>query len=246
MLTPVALARTYRMEPGMDRECEIKRRKGKQRCLLQAYAGSRVTSMTDELFDVSCFVPDRPFPNWVQRRFEVLDNNFQALQSSRKTLKAASATDSTCFLNEGILTFDANNIYKGWKTRHTRGKETLRRARISRSRISLPPKDSAAITRLLPTSTCAPINTIENPAWFSHQGKDPRLADRGAPLVSAQELLEDEENGYLTTHSSLPTTHTALTIDQSRLPLEVKRRATAIESTSPLPIVALQQQISFT
>lgn len=234
------------MEPGTDRECEIKRRKGKQRCSLQAYAGSRIISMADELFDVSCLVPDRPFPDWIRRRFEVLDSNFQALQSSRKTLKATSATDSACLLNEGILTFDANNIYKGWKTRHTCGKETLRQARISRNRISLPPKDFAAITRRLPTSTCAPVNTIENSAWFAHQGKGPRRAVRGVPLASAQELPEDEENGYRTTHSSSPKTHTALTIDQSRLPLEVKRRATATEPTSSLRIVALQQKISLT
>lgn len=173
-------------------------------------------------FDVSQLVPERPLPDWIRhRRVKGARSGHKPAiavphEGSRggdaKKLDPSSTTSGTMML-------DLNNMRKDWKSVSTRRIEAVQRARISQNRQAEPVRRFPGDVRPMSTPSDSPVALF---AQSSNTGKtrkkfgSPTAADEGMEL--GHRCSEEEKQEAV---SPLLMKNTYLTLDQSKLPLEV-------------------------
>lgn len=171
--------------------------------------------------DVSQFVPERTLPEWVKRRSKrhgAEKLSAQVFQDGGKP--AETKTFDSSPINVAMARLDLNNMRKDWKSGAAKQAEAIRQARISQNRRPESVRGFPGGLR----SACVPSNSPM--ALFSsstNAGRNFKIntTARGEDSISAM-LLEDsakeDPQGNL---APLLTDNTHLSLDESKLPLEV-------------------------
>ncbi|CAM9362495.1 unnamed protein product [Pylaiella littoralis] len=173
--------------------------------------------------DVSQFVPERPLPDWIRHRRvkgtrtgpESATAVPLALEGNRggdvKKLDPSSTTSATMML-------DLNNMRKDWKSVSTRRIETVQRARIAHNRQAEPVRRFPGEVRQSSTPSDSPVALF---AKSCNVGKTRRKFD-SPTAVEGLDLGDGfADEGKEEAVSPLLMKNTFLTLDQSKLPLEI-------------------------
>lgn len=171
-------------------------------------------------FDVSQLVPERPLPDWVRQRVKGTRPGHQSITcvqrkgnrgGEAKKLDHSSKTSATMML-------DLNNMRKDWKSVSTRRIEAVQRARISQNRQAEPVRSFPGSVRPGGTLSDSPVALF---AQTSNTGRT-RKKIGSTPGDDGSELGEcTTDEGKEEAISPLLMKNTYLTLDQSKLPLEV-------------------------
>lgn len=128
--------------------------------------------------------------------------------------------------NSGIMMLDLNNMRKDWKSVSTRRLESLQRARIAQNRQPEPVRRFPGDIRATATLADSPV------AVFAQDSNNGKLGKKLGSPAAAHEETEIEAVDEGSTHdgkeegvSPLLMKNTYLTLDQSKLPLEVSQGA---------------------
>lgn len=178
-------------------------------------------------FDVSELVPERPLPDWIRHRVKGAGLGRKTVAIPRGRLQASEGKklDSSSTKN-GLMLLDLNNMRKDWKSSSTKGLEAVRRARISKNRQPEAVRGFPGNVRPSGTLSASPV------ALFAHSTNIEQTEDifgsRAACGATEMglELKESsaEEGGKQERNTPLLRDKTYLTLDQSKLPLEVSLR----------------------
>lgn len=176
-------------------------------------------------FNVSHLVPERPLPGWIKHRVKRMASGntsatFPLHHSSQggelRKLDPSSAID-------GTMMFDLNNRRKDWKSISTRRIEAIQRARISQNRRPEPIRSFPGDVRPVSIPSDSPV------ALFA-QSNDTGKTRKNFGLPTTYEVT----NAVLDVHDCTANCKqkarpmlmekTFLSLDQSKLPLEVSLR----------------------
>lgn len=169
-------------------------------------------------FDVSQLVPERPLPDWVRQRAKGTrpghksTSTVQQISSRRSGAKKVDPSSAT----SGTMMLDLNNMRKDWKSAPTRRIEAVQRARISQNRQAEPVRPFPGEVRPTGTLSDSPVALF---AQTSNLGKTRKKF--GSPGDDGLELGDSTADEGGEAISPLLMKNTYLTLDQSRLPLEV-------------------------
>lgn len=171
-------------------------------------------------FDVSQLVPERPIPDWVRHRVKGTRPGHQSTTSApRKGNRRGEAKKVDPSANCGIMMLDLNNMRKDWKSVSTRRLESLQRARIAQNRQPEPVRRFPGDIRATATLADSPV------ALFAQDSNNAKLGKKFSSPAAANEEMEVDEGSTDDAKeegvSPLLMKNTYLTLDQSKLPLEV-------------------------
>lgn len=175
--------------------------------------------------DVSQLVPERPIPDWIRHR---------RVKGTRTGPKSATAAPLALEGNRGdeakkidpspttsaTMMLDLNNMRKDWKSVSTRRIEAVQRARIAQNRQAEPVRRFPGEVR---QSSAPPDSPVALFAKSCNVGKTRKKF--GAPIAAEGLELGDRcsDEGKEEV-SPLLMKNTYLTLDESKLPLEVSLR----------------------
>lgn len=172
-------------------------------------------------FDVSQLVPERPLPDWVRQRVKGTrpgHKSTTAVQPKGNRRGKANKLDPSSKTTSGIMMLDLNNMRKDWKSVSTRRLEAVQRARISQNRQAEPVRRFLGDVRPVGTLSDSPVALF---AQTSNTGNT-RKKFVSTPGDDGLELGESTTGeGKEEAISPLLMKNTYLTLDQSKLPLEV-------------------------
>lgn len=171
-------------------------------------------------FDVSQLVPERPIPDWVRHRVKGTRPGHKSTTSvPQKGDRRGEAKKLDPSANSGFMMLDLNNMRKDWKSVSTRRIESLQRARISQNRQPEPVRRFPGDVRAAATLADSPV------AIFAQNSNNGKLGKKlGSPAAEHEEVEIEEgsaDEGKVEGVSPLLMKNTYLTLDQSKLPLEV-------------------------
>lgn len=169
-------------------------------------------------FDVSQLVPERPLPDWVRQRVKGTRPGHQSTTTvQRKGNRGGEAKKlDPSSTTSGTMMLDLNNMRKDWKSVSTRRIEAVQRARISQNRQAEPVRFFPGEVRPTGTLSDSPVAMF---AQTSNAGKTQK--NLGSPGDDALELGDSTTDDGEAVISPLLMKNTYLTLDQSKLPLEV-------------------------
>ena len=179
-------------------------------------------------FDVSQLVPERPLPDWVRQRVKGTRPGHQSTTTvQRKGNRGSTAKklDSSS-ITSGTMMLDLNNMRKDWKSVSTRRIEAVQRARISQNRQAEPVRRFPGEIRPTGTLSDSPVAMF---AQTSNTGKSQK--NLASPGDDASELGDGTTDEGEEAISPLLMKNTYLTLDQSKLPLEVSIAANSFTRT---------------
>lgn len=175
-------------------------------------------------FDVSQLVPERPMPDWVRHRKGTGLRRKAAAPPGGLVRAVEVRKLSSSSTKSGLMLLDLNNMRKDWKSSSTKRLEAVRRARISKNRQPEAVRVFPGIVRPTGTISDSPV------AMFAQSTKLEQTAD----IFGSQSACEATEigldfkegmaEGKQESKTPLLMDKTYLTLDQSKLPLEVSLR----------------------
>lgn len=216
-LLPCAFEERSSMDPEgsyASIKCRLRQHQRRKDNLATENAGSKQV----ESFDVAQFVPERPFPDWVKHR----SKGGKVSLSAKSNGEASRRNDSS--LSGGMMTLDLNNMRKDWKSRTTRRAESLRRTRVMQNRRPEAVRDFPGVVRPLAIPSDSPVAVYARTNGSSSRKRFGSIIAVGGDSYNSQDATP-----CVITESSQETEplplidKTYLTLDQSKLPLEVKR-----------------------
>lgn len=187
---------------------------------------------------VSELVPDRPLPEWVLHRKKRAKSRHQSAElwqcRNPRVYRSPSMIDRT----GGPL--DQNNMRKDWKSSSAKRYEALGRARISQNRRAEP-------VRRFPGGTGQGSISSGSPVPPFIQRIDLGIRQRfgypdGRERADARTSNTDKGADAQGSHPQIHTDKTFLTLDQSKLPLEVQSRR--VPFTDSLVVVSEQSSLN--
>lgn len=174
--------------------------------------------------DVSQLVPERPLPEWIRNRRvkgtqagpKLATTVPLTLEGNRggeaKKLDPSSTTSATMIL-------DLNNMRKDWKSVSTKRMEAVQRARIAQNRQAEPIRGFPGEVRQSSTPADSPVALFAQSCIAGKTRKKFRSPTAAAGLDLADGCSREGKEGGV---SPLLMKNTYLTLDQSKLPLEVR------------------------
>lgn len=176
-------------------------------------------------FDVSQLVPERPLPDWVRQRVKGTRSGHKsttAVQHKGNRGGKAKKLDPSS-TTSGTMMLDLNNMRKDWKSVSTRRMEAVQRARISQNRQAEPVRPFPGEIRPTGTLSDSPVALF---AQTSNTGKTRKKL--GSPGDDGLEVGDGTTDDGEDAISPLLMKNTYLTLDLSKLPLEVSVDANSI------------------
>lgn len=177
-------------------------------------------------FDVSELVPERPLPDWVRHRVKGagLGRKAAALPRGRFRAGEGKKLDSSS-TKHGLMLLDLNNMRKDWKSSSTKRLEAVRRARILKNRQPEAVRGFRGNVRPSGTLSDSPValfaqtTNIEETEDIFGSGAECGATEMGLELKEGAEGGGKQER-----NTQLLKDKSYLTLDQSKLPLEVSLR----------------------
>lgn len=175
-------------------------------------------------FDVAQIVPERPLPGWIRQRTRgTRSGRKSAVNPPNESTPTGEMEKAGLSLaikaTTNMMVLDLNNMRKDWKSVSTRRVESVQRARISQNSRAEPVRQFPGEVRSSRTPTDSPIAPFAQSSIAGEIQKDrrePAATDREVELEECRGA--DERNREV---SPLLMKNTYLTLDQSKLPLEV-------------------------
>ena len=185
-------------------------------------------------FDVSQLVPERPMPDWVRHRVKGAGLRRKAAAPPRGVVRAAEVRKLDSSSNKsGLMLLDLNNMRKDWKSSSTKRLEAVRRARVSKNRQPEAVRGFPGIVRPAGTPSDSPV------AMFAQSTKCEQTGDSFSSQTACEateiglQFKEGVEERKQESKTPLLMDKTYLTLDQSKLPLEVSLRHHRCHTKSP-------------
>lgn len=176
-------------------------------------------------FDVSQLVPERPMPDWVKHRVKGAGLRRKAAAPPHGLARAAEVRrlDSSS-TKSGLMLLDLNNMRKDWKSSSTKRLEAVRRARISKNRQPEAMRSFPGIVRPTGTLSDSPVARFAQSTKCGQTGDIFGSQTAGEATEIGLQFKEGVEEGKQESRTPLVMDKTYLTLDQSKLPLEVSLR----------------------
>lgn len=176
-------------------------------------------------FDVAQLVPERPMPDWVRHRVKRAGIRRKAAAPPHGRFRAGEVRKldfSSTKSGTSIMLLDLNNMRKDWKSSSTKRLEAVRRARISKNRRPEAVRGFPGIVRPTGTLSDSPVALFAQSTNLEQTGDILGSQTACEPPEIGLEF-EGVEEGKQESKTPLLMDKTYLTLDQSKLPLEVSR-----------------------
>lgn len=174
------------------------------------------------LYDVSKLVPERPVPAWIRHRVKGGGSGHSRSSASRydQSRGDEARKHKPCSIASAAMLLDLNNMRKDWKSTSTRQIEAVQRARVSQNR-------RPEQVRRFP-GDIRPISILsDSPVALFAQSKNTGIRKKfdsptSLDATTARLKVDNTARGAPEALPPLPMEKTFLTLDQSKLPLEVQ------------------------